>query len=179
VTNEIFSHEDWLPTILAAAGDPDIVEKLKKGHKANGKSFKVHIDGYNQMDLLSGKGKSKRHEIFYFDDRGSLNAVRINDWKVHFAVGDAWFGGTFAFPQNFPLVTNLRMDPFEEVIADTKKMPMYFRWAADKLWIYQPMQTFVGGFLQSFQDFPQRQKSASFNVGEIMERMQSSAPSGR
>jgi arylsulfatase len=179
INNEIFSHEDWLPTLLAAAGDPDIVEKLKKGHQANGKSFKVHIDGYNQMDLLSGKGESKRREIFYFDDRGSLNAVRINDWKVHFAVGDAWFGGTFAFPQNFPLVTNLRMDPFEEVIADTKKMPMYFRWAADKLWIYQPMQAFVGRFLQSFQEFPQRQKSASFNVGEIMERMQSSAPSGR
>jgi arylsulfatase len=179
VSNEIFSHEDWLPTLLAAAGDPDIVEKLKKGHKANGKNFKVHIDGYNQTDLLSGKGKSKREEIFYFDDRGSLNAVRVKDWKVHFSVGDAWFGGTVAFPQNFPLVTNLRMDPFEEVIADTKKMPMYFRWAADKLWIYQPMQVFVGNFLKSFQEFPQRQKSASFNIGEVMERMQSAAPTGR
>ena len=84
-----------------------------------------------------------------------------------------------AFPQNFPLVTNLRMDPFEEVIADTKKMPMYFRWAADKLWIYQPMQVFVGNFLKSFQEFPQRQKSASFNIGEVLERMQSAAPAGR
>jgi len=179
INNEIFSHEDWLPTFLAAAGDPDIVEKLKKGHQANGKSFKVHIDGYNQMDLLSGKGESKRKEIFYFDDRGSLNAVRINDWKVHFAIGDRWFGGTTADPQNFPRVTNLRMDPYEEVIANMDHQPMYFRWAADKLWVYQPMQAFVGKFLQSFAEFPQRQKSATFNVGETMERMQSAAPSGR
>jgi len=179
VSNEIFSHEDWLPTLLAAAGDPNIVEKLKKGHQANGKSFKVHIDGYNQMDLLSGKGKSKRKEIFYFDDRGSLNAVRIDDWKVHFAVGEAWFGGTVAFPQNFPLVTNLRMDPFEEVIADTGKMAMYFRWAADKMWVYQPIRGFVGNFLKSFQEFPQRQKSATLNIGNVLKRMESTAPSGR
>jgi arylsulfatase len=179
ISNEIFSHEDWLPTLLAAAGDPDIVEKLKSGHQANGKSFKVHIDGYNQMDLLSGTGPSNRQEIFYFDDRGSLNAVRINDWKVHFAIGDRWFGGTTAAPQNFPRVTNLRMDPFENTIGNMDHRPMYFRWAGDKLWIYQPMQTFVGRFLQSFQEFPQRQKSASFNVGAIMERMQSAAPVGR
>ena len=179
VCNEIFSHEDWLPTLLAAAGDSDIVEKLKRSHYANDKRFKVHIDGYNQMDLLSGKGKSERREIFYFDDRGSLNAVRINDWKVHFAVGDKWFGGTFAFPQNFPLVTNLRMDPFEDVAADTEDMPMYFRWAADKLWIYQPLQTFVGRFLASFQEFPQRQSSASINIGEVLKQMESTAPTGR
>ena len=78
-----------------AAGDLEIVEKLKKGHNANRKTFKVNIDGYHQMDPVSGKGKSKRWEIFYFDDRGSLNAVRINDWKVHFAVGNKWFGGKF------------------------------------------------------------------------------------
>jgi arylsulfatase A-like enzyme len=179
ISNDIFSHEDWLPTLLAAAGDANVVEKLKKGHKANGKSFKVHIDGYNQMDLLSGKGKSKRNEIFYFDDRASLNAVRVGEWKVHFSIGDRWFGGTQAFPQNFPRVTNLRMDPYEEVIANMDHMPMYFRWAADKLWVYQPMQTFVGKFLQSFKEFPQRQETASFNIGEVMERMQSASPSGR
>ncbi len=71
------------------------------------------------------------------------------------------------------------MDPFEEVVSDMDKKPMYFRWAGDNLWIYQPMQTFIGSFLQSFQEFPQRQKSGSFNVGEIMERMQSTAPTGR
>ncbi len=76
-------------------------------------------------------------------------------------------------------MTNLRMDPYEEVIANMDHQPMYFRWAADKLWVYQPMQAFVGKFLQSFAEFPQRQKSATFNVGETMERMQSAAPSGR
>jgi arylsulfatase len=179
ISNEIFSREDWLPTLLAAAGDPDIVEKLREGHEANGKSFKVHIDGYDQTALLSGEGPSAREEIFYFDDRGSLNAVRIRDWKVHFAVGDAWYGGTVAFPQNFPLVTNLRMDPFESVVADISQHPMYFRWVADKMWLYQPMQVFVGEFLQSFQEFPQRQASSSFNIGEIMDKMQSGATTGR
>ncbi len=151
------------------------MEKLREGHEANGKSFKVHIDGYDQTALLSGEGPSAREEIFYFDDRGSLNAVRIRDWKVHFAVGDAWYGGTVAFPQNFPLVTNLRMDPFESVVADISQHPMYFRWVADKMWLYQPMQVFVGEFLQSFQEFPQRQASSSFNIGEVMDKMQSSS----
>jgi len=179
ISNEIFSHEDWLPTLLAAAGESEIVEKLKKGYKANSKTFKVHIDGYNQMDLLTRKGESKRKEIFYFDDRGSLNAVRINDWKVHFAIGDRWYGGTVASPQNFPRVTNLRMDPYENTIANMDHRPMYFRWVADKMWVYQPMQVFVAKFVKSFQEFPQRQKSSSFNIGKVLDRMKSSSPSGR
>jgi arylsulfatase len=178
ISNEIFSHEDWLPTLLTAAGEPDVVEKLKQGHQANGKKFKVHIDGYDQTALLSGKGESKREEIIYFDDRGSLNAVRVKNWKVHFSVGEGWYGGTTAFPQNFPLVTNLRMDPFEEVAGDVDDMPMYFRWAADKLWIYQPLQTYIGRFLQSFQEFPPRQKSATFNIDQVLDRLQSSTPAG-
>ena len=182
INNEILSQEDWLPTLLAAAGEPDIVEKLKVGHQANGKSYKVHIDGYNQMDMLSGTGPSNRQEIFYFDDRASLNAVRVSDWKVHFAVGDKWFGGTTADPQNFPRVTNLRMDPFETVIGDMEDHPMYFRWAADKMWVYQPIQAFLGNFLKTFREFPQRQTSASMgvsNVAEILERVSSTAPIGR
>ena len=179
ISNEIFSHEDWLPTLLAAAGEPDIIEKLKKGYQANGKKFKVHIDGYDQTALLSGKGESTREEIIYFDDRGSLNAVRVRNWKVHFSVGDSWFGGTTADPQNFPLVTNLRMDPFEEVAGDMEDMPMYFRWAADKLWIYQPLQTYIGRFLQSFKEFPPRQESATFNIDGVLQRLQTASPSGR
>ena len=178
VSNDIISHEDWLPTFLAAAGDDNVVEKLKKGHSANSKNFKVHIDGYIQTDLLAGKGPSKRKEIFYFDDRASLNAVRVNDWKVHFSIGDRWFGGTQAFPQNFPRVTNLRMDPYEETIANMDHQPMYFRWAGDKLWIYQPLQTFVGKFLQSFQEFPQRQETATFNINHVLERMKNAASMG-
>ena len=82
-----------------------------------------------------------------------VGTIRISE-----QIGENWFGGTSAFPQNFPRVTNLRMDPFEEVIGNLDNHRMYFRWAADKLWIYQPMQTFVGKFLQSFKEFPQRQK---------------------
>ena len=131
------------------------------------------------MDLLSGKGESKRKEVFYFDDNGSLNAVRVNDWKVHFYVNEHWFGGTQAFPENFPRITNLRMDPFEEVVGNMEHMSMYFRWAGDKFWIYQPMQAFVGRFIQSFKEFPQRQKSATRNVNQVLERMQSRSPTGR
>jgi arylsulfatase len=86
VINHFLSHEDWLPTMMAAAGEPGIKEKLLTGHEANGKTFKVHLDGYDQTELLSGKGPGKRHEIFYFDAAGNLNASRYKDWKVHFTI---------------------------------------------------------------------------------------------
>ena len=86
VINDIMSHEDWLPTLLAAAGEPKVKEKLLKGHKAGDKTFKAHIDGYNQMDLLTGKGPGKRNEIMYFDAGANLNAVRYKDWKLHFTL---------------------------------------------------------------------------------------------
>ncbi|NMT18944.1 arylsulfatase, partial [Vibrio parahaemolyticus] len=84
--NDIFSQEDWMPTLLAAVGEPDVKEKLLKGHKAAGKTFKAHLDGYNQLDLLTGKAdEGARKEIFYFDAGGNLNAVRYKDWKIHFS----------------------------------------------------------------------------------------------
>lgn len=87
VINDIMLHEDWAPTLLAAAGDPEIKEKLKKGHSAAGKNFKVHLDGYNFLPFFTGEEeKGPRREIFYFDDNASLNAVRVNDWKIHFKV---------------------------------------------------------------------------------------------
>ena len=86
VINDIFSQEDWLPTLMAGVGEPDIKEKLLTGHQANGKTFKAHLDGYNQIDLLSGKGPGKRNEIFYFDAGGNLNALRYQDWKIHFTI---------------------------------------------------------------------------------------------
>jgi arylsulfatase A-like enzyme len=168
VINGIMSHEDWTPTLLAAAGEPDIKEKLLKGHTANGKEFKVHLDGYDQRQLLAGTGPSARNEIFYFDDNGNLNAVRVRDWKVHFALPGDWFGGGAPLVQTFPKVINLRMDPFEDSLDSV----MYFRWAGDKLWAMVPMQTVVGMFLQTFQEFPQRQKSASFNIDQVLESME-------
>jgi arylsulfatase len=87
VYNEIISQEDWMPTLLAAAGEPDIVDNLKQGHKANGRDFKIHADGYNFLPFLKGEAnQSPRKEIYYFGQGGDLNAIRVADWKIHFAV---------------------------------------------------------------------------------------------
>ena len=178
VVNGIFSHEDWAVTLLAAAGEPDIKEKLAKGHVANGKTFKVHLDGYDQRDLLAGKEPGQRQEIFYFDDSGNLNAVRVRDWKATFALPGDWLYGGPPLPQAFPKITNLRMDPFEAHV-NFSESPMAMRWMADKMWAFVPMQALVGYFLQSFREFPQRQKSASFNIDQVMKQLEEGAGAGK
>ncbi len=178
VINGIMSHEDWAVTLLAAAGEPDVKEKLKKGHTANGRTFKVHLDGYDQRALLAGDGPGQRNEIFYFDDNGSLNAVRVRDWKAHFAICDNWYEGGAARLQNFPKIVNLRQDPLEDHVLFSES-PMAMRWMADKFWAFVPMQAVVGMFLQSFKDFPQRQKSASFNVDQVLQRIQEGTGAGK
>jgi arylsulfatase len=170
VINDIASHEDWMPTFLAAAGVPNVKEQLLKGYKAGDKTFKVHLDAYDMTNLLSGKGRGQRKEIFYFDDSGSLNAFRYSDWKITFATKDSWWADV-AKPRTVPLVINLRQDPFEMTI-DAK---MYTRWYADKLWIMLPAQAIVGQFLQSFKEFPQRQKSSTLNVDQILKQMQTTS----
>jgi arylsulfatase A-like enzyme len=129
--------------------------------------LQVHLDAYDMTDVLSGKGPGKRKKIFYFDDSGSLNALRYGNWKVHFAFKDSWWADV-AQPRTVPLVINLRQDPYEV----SPKSDMYTRWYGDKLWVMMPAQVIVGQFLQSFQDFPQRQKSAKFNVDAVLQRMQ-------
>jgi arylsulfatase A-like enzyme len=168
IINDIASHEDWMPTFLAAAGVPDVKERLLKGYQAGDKTFKVHLDAYDMTDLLSSKGPGQRKEIFYFDDSGSLNAFRYGDWKVTFATKDSWWADV-AKPRTVPLVINLRQDPFE-VSMDSA---MYTRWYGDKLWVMLPAQAIVGQFLQSFKEFPQRQKSAGINVNieQVLDRM--------
>jgi len=178
VINGIFSHEDWAVTLLAAAGEPDVKEKLTKGHVANGKTFKVHLDGYDQRDLLAGKEPGKRQEIFYFDDNGNLNAVRVRDWKATFALPGDWLYGGPPLPQTFPKITNLRMDPFEAHVSFSES-PMAMRWMGDKFWAFVPMQSLVGFFLQSFREFPQRQKSASFNIDQVMKQLEEGAGAGK
>jgi arylsulfatase A-like enzyme len=168
IINDIASHEDWTPTLVAAAGIPDIKEKLTQGFRAGDKTFKVHLDGYDMSDLLSGKGPGRRKEIFYFEDEGGLNALRYGAWKLHFAIKNDWWGDV-SQPRTVPLVINLREDPFE-VTPDSK---MYTRWYADKLWTLLPAQAIVGQFLQTFREFPQRQKSTTFNIDRILEQMQS------
>jgi arylsulfatase A-like enzyme len=166
IVNDIASHEDWTPTLLAAAGVPDVKQQLLKGYKGVDQVFKVHLDAYDMTDLLSGKGPGQRKEIFYFDDSGSLNAFRYGDWKVTFATKDSWWADV-AKARTVPLVVNLRQDPFE-VTPDSK---MYDRWYGDKLWVMIPAQAVVGQFLVTFKEFPQRQKSASFNIQQVLDQM--------
>ena len=156
-----------MPTFLAAAGVADVKGKLLKGYQAGDKTFKVHLDAYDMTNIVSGKGPGQRKEIFYFDDSGSLNAFRFGDWKVSFATKDSWWADV-AKPRTVPLVINLRQDPFE-VTMDSK---MYTRWYGDKLWVMLPAQAIVGRFLQTFKEFPQRQKSSTINIDQVLTQMQ-------
>jgi arylsulfatase len=178
IINGIISHEDWAVTFLAAAGEPDVKEKLKAGHTANGKTFRVHLDGYDQRDLLAGKEPGQRNEIFYFDDNGNLNAVRVRDWKAHFARPGDWLYGGPPLLLTFPRIVNLRMDPLENHV-DFDASPMAMRWMADKFWAFVPMQAVVGHFLKTFEQFPQRQKSASFNVDQVLRSIESGQGAGK
>jgi arylsulfatase A-like enzyme len=163
----MFSAMDWLPTLVAAAGVPDVKEQLLKGYKAGDQTFKVHLDGYNQMELLQGNGKSKREEFFYFSDASTLNALRWRDWKIHFTVMEDWISGKITKP-TLPKMVNLKQDPFERAMAESD---LYLRWELDKLWLLVPVQQRVGTFVASFKDFPPRQRSASFNIDQVMEQL--------
>ena len=171
VINDIFSHEDWMPTLLAAVGEPDIKEKLLKGHQAAGKNFKVHLDGYNQMDLLTGKGPGKRKEIFYFDAGGNLNAVRYNDWKAHFTIMEGSINEAYRKTPSWPIIVNLRMDPYE-VGMDAA---MYVRnFYAETMFMFVPAQAYVAKFLETFKEFPPTQGS-TLSLDKILMEMQSNA----
>ena len=167
VINDIFNHQDWLPTFLAAAGEPNIAEKLKKGHRAGDKTFRVHLDGYDQTDLLSGKGPGKRSTIYYFDDNANFNAMRWNDWKIHFGIAwEGWSGPRESL--NFPRAIHLRSDPYEESLESG----LYARFFGDQMWLFVPTQQEVGKWLGTFREFPPRQAVASFTIDKMMEQMQ-------
>jgi len=171
VFNDIFAHEDMLPTLMAAAGVPDVKERLLKGMKVGGKTFNVHLDGYNVTDALASKGPSPRHEFFYWNDDGSLVALRYNDWKVVFqeqrAHGmDVW-RDPFV-PLRLPKIFNLRADPFEQ--ADNHTMG-YDQWAAERLFLLVPAQQYVGLFLATFKKFPPSQKAGSFSLEKVLEAL--------
>jgi arylsulfatase A-like enzyme len=176
IYNAVISLEDWLPTVLAAAGDPDIKEKLKAGLTVGEKTFKTHLDGYNFMSFFKGEEpEGPRHEIFYFDDNASLNAIRVRDWKIHFKVMEGNLAEAVLKPLNMPQVINLRQDPFERFPSESH---MYFRWWADKLWTFVPAQMIVGQFLQSFREFPPSQKSGSFSVDQVLEQLMNPGGAG-
>ncbi|MGH7795234.1 MAG: arylsulfatase [Candidatus Binatia bacterium] len=171
VLNDIFAHEDMLPTLLAAAGEPDVVEKLKKGMKVGDKTFKVHLDGYNITDALAGKSPSPRKEFFYFNDDGSLVALRYNQWKLVFAEQRAHGMDVWQDPfvtLRLPKLFNLRSDPFET--ADHEGMD-YNRWRAEHVFLLVPAQQYVGQFLSTFREFPPRQKAGSFGIDQVLEKL--------
>jgi len=177
VVNDIVQHHDWLPTFLAAAGEPDIVEKLKKGHKAGDKTFTVHIDGYNLLPFLTTKGvRSPRQGFIYFSDDGDLVALRYDNWKVVFM--EQRTRGTLEIwmdpfvPLRVPKLFNLRTDPYEraDVTSNT-----YFQWLLENDYLILAASAIVEEFLKTFKDFPPRQKAASFTIDQAMEKMASVA----
>ena len=178
MTNEIVHHMDWLPTFVAVAGDPNIKEELMAGgYEAIGRTYKVHLDGYNILPLLTGETeKSPRHEIFYFSDDGDLTALRYDDWKVIFM--EQQTAGTFRVwmepfvPLRLPLLFNLRRDPYERATITSNT---YYDWLLDRVHLLLPAQDYVGAFLKTFQEFPPRQKPASFTIDQVMDML---APSG-
>ena len=175
VSNEIISMEDWLPTLLAAAGDPKITEKLLKGHKAGKMKFKVHLDGYNLLPYLTGQEKEgPRKEMFYFTDDGSLSALRYGDWKLMFSEQRAHGLDVWQEPLvtlRLPKIFNLRQDPFER--ADHESIG-YATWRVDRTFLLVPAQAYVGKFLSTFKEFPPRQKPGSFSLDHVLEMMQDS-----
>ena len=181
VSNEIVSHLDWLPTLVAAGGDPEVKQKLLDGIEANGKRFRVHLDGYNLLPYLTGEiDRSPRQEFFYFSDDGDLVAMRYDNWKLVFmeqrrtGTLQVWFEPFV--PLRAPKLFNLRTDPFER--ADTVSNA-YWDWYIDHVFLVVPAQAIVGEFLQTFLEFPPRQKAASFTIDQVQARLEAAISSGR
>jgi arylsulfatase len=177
ISNEIVQHHDWLPTFLAMAGEPDIVEKLKKGHKAGSKTFKLHIDGYNLLPYLTGKEKeSPRKGLVYFSDDGDLIALRFKNWKTVFLEqrreGTLLIWGEPFTVLRIPKLYNLRTDPYEraDITSNT-----YWDWYLSKAYMIMAAQAIVAPFLATFKEFPPRQKAASFTIDQALEKMASAA----
>ncbi|EKK00652.1 arylsulfatase [Rhodopirellula baltica SH28] len=165
VYNDIISQEDWMPTFAAAAGEPDLVEKMKKGYNANGKEFKVHPDGYNFLPYFKGDAKEgPRKEIYYFGQGGDLNAVRVQNWKIHFATVNGNIAtGTREIP-GWPLIINLRADPYEKMWKEGTLG--YFRWYADNMWTFVPVQNYIQQFMATIPKYPW-QSGSSLNAAGI------------
>jgi len=171
VENSIVSGLDWFPTLVALAGNPNIVNDLKGGKQLGGRNYKVHLDGYNQVDLITGKGASKRREIVYFAE-GTLGAIRIDDYKYRFIDQPAgWLGGTVK--PDWPILVNLRLDPFER--TGLGRSLAFYNWYAYEFWRFVFVQEVVEKFAQSFVEFPPMQKGASFNMDAIKERVKEMA----
>ncbi len=170
IVNQIFASEDWMPTLLAAAGEPDVKEKLLKGFQVGNKTFKNHLDGYNFLPFFKGEvAESPRHEFFYFSDNADLMALRYNDWKIAFKTiqGNLFTGKEES--TNVPWVTNLRMDPWERYQSESES---YTSWWGEQLWTLVPSVGIVGQFLESFKEYPPSQVSGSTTVTRFLDAIQ-------
>jgi arylsulfatase len=170
--NDIFSAEDWVQTLLPAAGASDIGDKLLQGYSAGGKTFKVHLDGYDQRDLLASKGPSKRREFFYWTDDGDLSGLRIDQYKAVFLEQEAH--GLEVWMKPFivlrtPKLFNLRADPFERSEVESGD---YVKWFVEHAFVFVPAQAIVAQHVQSFQQFPPRQRPGSFTIQQAMQAIQ-------
>jgi arylsulfatase len=181
VSNEIIQHHDWLPTFLAAAGEPEIVEKLKQGHEAAGKTFRVYIDGFNLLPYLTGEvDKSPRQGFIYFSDDGDVLGIRFDNWKVVFMEqrqqGSLEIWAEPFVPLRLPKLFNLRTDPFEraDVTSNT-----YWDWLMDSAILVLAASTLVGQFLETFKEFPPRQKAASFTIDQAVAKLEAALTSGQ
>lgn len=177
--NGIVTHQEWLPTLLAAAGEPDIAEKLKQGYQAGDKNFRVHIDGKNILPYLTGEtDESPRKWFFYSNDDGQVSAIRINDWKIVFleqrAKGMMVWAEPFV-PLRLPKIFNLRRDPFERADESSNT---YWDWVLDHVPAIYGAQALTAEQIQSFVDFPPRQKPASFNLDSLLDTMQQATDGG-
>ena len=176
VSNGVVHHMDWLPTLLAAAGKTDIKEDLLDGYSSNalGRDYRVHLDGYNIIEHLKDplKVESPRHEVFYFTDDGDLSAMRYDDWKLIFmeqrTAGTLKVWADPFVPLRVPLIFNLRRDPYERAQLTSNT---YYDWLIDRAYLLVPAQAYVGNFLQTFVDYPPRQKAASFSLDQVMEKL--------
>lgn len=179
MSNEIVSHLDFLPTLVAAAGDPNVKEKLLEGYQAGNKTFKVHLDGYNLVPYLTGEtDKSPRIEFFYFSDDGDLMALRYDNWKIVF-MEQRCQGTMQVWAEPFthlrvPKIFNLRTDPYEfaDITSNT-----YWDWLADHVYLLTPAQAVVGQFLATFAKYPPRQKAASFSIDQVLAKLASGVTS--
>jgi arylsulfatase len=170
-----------LPTFLAAAGEPDVKEKLLEGYSANGRDFNVHLDGYNMLDYFKagGEGDSPRDEIFYFTDVGELAAVRHNDYKAHFMIQEAHGFDVWKNPYTpleWPSVVDLRADPFERAMHESIG---YAPWAVQRMYVISAAAVITTDFLTTFLDYPPRQSPGTFSTDAIMKNLEAARAAGQ
>lgn len=169
--NHITSHEDLVPTLVAAAGEPQVKEKLLAGYSAAGKNFKVHLDGYDQRDVLAGTGPGKRQEYFYWTDDGNLAGLRFERWKLAFLEQRAESLNVWQDPLivlRFPKLMDLRADPFERAQSDAGD---YDRWRVEHAFALVPAQAYVAKHLATYKDFPPRQRPGSFSLDQVLDKL--------